>query len=261
VGEDVLPLWSPDLPRGGRSRHGPAATDGLPPDAVYVPACVGAMFGGGVQQAFQALCARAGLTVAVPECIDSICCGTPWTSKGMTRGRDAMAAHVVPALRAASDGGRLPIVCDAASCTEGFQRTLAGEPDLTVIDAVQFVAERVLPLLPSVRKIASITLHPTCSSTQIGLNPYLVAVAEAVAEVVNVPVDAGCCAFAGDRGLLHPELTRSATRHEAAEVDVLDATLHASCNRTCEIGMTRATGRQYRHILEVLAHVSGAIPQ
>ncbi|MEV3933538.1 hypothetical protein [Streptomyces sp. NPDC053728] len=27
---------------------------------------------------------------------------------------------------------------------------------------------------------------------------------------------------------------------------------HASCNRTCEMGMTRATGRPYRHVLELL---------
>ena len=226
------------------------------PDAVYVPACVGTMFGGGVQQAFEELCARAGLTVVVPEGIDSMCCGTPWTSKGLTAGHEAMAARVIPALRAASDNGRLPIVCDAASCTEGFQHMLAEAPELTVIDAVQFVAERVLPLLPSVQKIDSITLHPTCSSTKLGLNPYLIAVAEAVAETVNVPVDAGCCAFAGDRGMLHPELTRSATRPEAAEVEGIDAVIHASCNRTCEIGMTRATGRPYRHILEVLVRLT-----
>jgi len=166
-----------------------------------------------------------------------------------------MATRVVSAVRRASMGGRLPIVCDAASCTEGFQHMLADAPDLTVIDAVQFVAEHVLPLLPPTPKIASITLHPTCSSTKLGLNPYLLAVAEAVAETVNVPVDAGCCAFAGDRGMLHPELTRSATRRESAEVAELDAVLHASCNRTCEIGLSRATGRPYRHILEILAEL------
>jgi D-lactate dehydrogenase len=70
---------------------------------------------------------------------------------------------------------------------------------------------------------------------------------------VNVPVDWGCCAFAGDRGMLHPELTAAATRPEAAEVARLDASAHASCNRTCELGMTRATGKPYRHVLELLA--------
>ncbi|MEA4943374.1 MAG: hypothetical protein VB080_02945 [Propionicimonas sp.] len=37
----------------------------------------------------------------------------------------------------------------------------------------------------------------------------------------------------------------------------LDATAHASLKRTCELGMTRATGRPYRHILELLAEQAG----
>ena len=57
--------------------------------------------------------------------------------------------------------------------------------------------------------------------------------------------------------MLHPELTAAATAPEAAEVAGLAADRGAgtpTCgNRTCEIGMTRATGREYRHVLEVLA--------
>ena len=72
-----------------------------------------------------------------------------------------------------------------------------------------------------------------------------------------VPDDWGCCAFAGDRGLLHPELTAAATAPEAAELRGRDFTAYASVNRTCELGMTRATGRSYRHVLEVLAAAYG----
>ena len=78
----------------------------------------------------------------------------------------------------------------------------------------------------------------------------------AVAHQVHVPVDWGCCGFAGDRGMLHPELTASATAAEAAEVRAQDASAHASCNRTCELGMSRATGRSYRHLLELLEEVT-----
>ena len=71
-----------------------------------------------------------------------------------------------------------------------------------------------------------------------------------------MPPDAGCCGFAGDRGMLHPELTAAATRPEALDVAAIgpDAgvTAYVSTNRTCELGMTRATGRTYRHVLEVL---------
>ncbi|MCL2470992.1 MAG: FAD-binding oxidoreductase [Propionibacteriaceae bacterium] len=260
AGSDTVPLWSTDLPGGGRSRRRPQPRRQA--DAVYIPACVNSMFGpvttdsrgrAGVQAGFEALCARAGITVRVPENIDSMCCGTVWSSKGMTRGHQRMADRVIPQVRAASENGRLPVVCDASSCTQGLMRMLAGEPGIRVIDCVQFVAETILPLLGPVPKVASITIHPTCSSIEIGLTPHLLAIAEAVAETVTVPIDKGCCAFAGDRGLLHPELTRAATRPEAAEVRSLAADVHASCNRTCELGMARATGKPYRHLIEILA--------
>ncbi len=260
LGQDNIPLWSRELPGGGASRERPAPAPEKTVDAVFLPACVNVMFGPadggvGVQLSFEALCEKAGLTLFVPEEISSMCCGTPWSSKGIPDGYEAMRATVLPAIRKATDNGRLPVVCDASSCTEGFRHMLETEPDLhvEVVDAVAFVARRVLPVLGEYRKIESVTIHPTCSSTQMGLNADLVAVAGAVAETVNVPVDAGCCAFAGDRGMLHPELTASATRPEAAEVARLDAAAHASCNRTCELGMTRATGKQYRHVLELLA--------
>jgi len=73
-----------------------------------------------------------------------------------------------------------------------------------------------------------------------------------VAEDVLDPDDWGCCAFAGDRDMLHPELTASATRAEAREVLRDEHVEYVSANRTCEVGMTGATGRPYRHILEVL---------
>ena len=71
-----------------------------------------------------------------------------------------------------------------------------------------------------------------------------------------MPDSWGCCAFAGDRGLLHPELTASATAAQAAEIGGRHFDAFASCNRTCELGMTRATGEQYQHVLEVVAWAS-----
>jgi D-lactate dehydrogenase len=161
---------------------------------------------------------------------------------------------VAEAVATATRAGELTVVTDASSCTEGFLHLLAeAGVDARVEDAVSF-AERVLvPRLGSVSpRIDTLALHPTCSSTQLGLDPALRRVAEVVARNVVVPESWGCCAFAGDRGMLHPELTASATTAEAGEVRALGADAHASCNRTCELGMTRATGQDYRHVLELL---------
>jgi D-lactate dehydrogenase len=262
LGTDTVPAYSDDLPGGGLARGPLAGTLGGGTDApvaVYLPACVNSMFGAagegiGVTEAFTRLLDRAGVRVVVPEGIEALCCSTPWTSKGYTAGRDVMAGRVVAAVREATDDGRLPVLSDAASCTEGFAHIFE-DADLNVVteDAVAFVARVVLPRLGAITPVVdSLVLHPTCSSTQMGLNPALQEVAEAVATTATTPDAWGCCAFAGDRGMLHPELTASATAAEAAEVSTLGAQAHASCNRTCEIGMTRATGKDYRHVLELL---------
>ncbi|PPL20314.1 FAD-binding and (Fe-S)-binding domain-containing protein [Microterricola pindariensis] len=261
LGSDVVPQWSGDLPRGGAKRaHGSPATG----DAVFFSACVGSMFGPadgsmGAAAAFRLLAERAGVQLITPERIDSLCCGTPWKSKGLADGYRTAIENTVRALLAASEGGFLPIVCDNSSCTEGLVHALenVGELDgrpvsLTIIDAVDFAAEQLLPGLPITEQIDSLALHPTCSSTRLGSNEHLRQLAGAVAVEAVVPDAWGCCAFAGDRGMLHPELTASATAAEAAELAGRDFDAHASCNRTCEIGMTRATGESYVHILELL---------
>ncbi|WP_347110966.1 (Fe-S)-binding protein [Paenarthrobacter sp. S56] len=218
----------------------------------------------GASGAFLEICDRAGIRLRTPERLESMCCGTPWKSKGMTAGWEHMRGLVVPALTEATEGGRLPVIVDASSCTEGLDimlRSTSGPDGLRVVDAIGFAAGLLTRLEVSAR-IPSVALHPTCSSTIAGTTPQLVAIAEHIADEVFIPADAGCCGFAGDRGLLHPELTASATAPEAAGIDAAERTRgerfteYASSNRTCEIGLTRSTGRPYRHILELLAEAT-----
>ena len=264
-GTDTVPLWSPDLPRGGRPRSRPAPHGR--PDAVYLPACVNAMFGpagdgSGVQDSFEKLCAMAGITLLIPGSVDALCCGTPWSSKGMTMGYRTMKDATTATVLAATRDGELPLICDASSCTEGLVKMLREDaPKVRVVDAVAFIVEHVLPGLTDHPRLASLTVHPTCSSTQLGVNDALLALAREVADDVAVPMDWGCCAFAGDRGMLHPELTASATAGQAAEVRARPTEAHASCNRTCEMAMTRATGSEYRHVIELLADLVSTPPK
>jgi D-lactate dehydrogenase len=179
----------------------------------------------------------------------------------MTAGYEQMRDSLAPWIWEATRQGALPVVCDAASCTEGLATALSDVERLhgrriDVIDSVVFVAETVMPRVLVTRRLSSIALHPTCSSTRLGINDAFRALAGVVADEVVVPDGWGCCAFAGDRGLLHPELTESATRAESAFVAAREFDAYASLNRTCELGLTRSTGRPYRHILEILAEAS-----
>ena len=88
-------------------------------------------------------------------------------------------------------------------------------------------------------------VHPTCSTTHLGLTKTLERLAGRLAGDVLVPVGTTCCGTAGDRGLLHPELVISATRDEKAQLDELPAQAYLSANRTCEMGLRQVTGYPY----------------
>ncbi|WP_269927755.1 FAD-binding and (Fe-S)-binding domain-containing protein [Kocuria massiliensis] len=282
AGDDVVPRYNPDLPSGGQ-RRAPRRD----PEAsfVFFPACVNAMFGAvdsegnatmdGATSSLMTVAHRAGLRWATPEGIGSMCCGTPWKSKGFTSGYQVMSDRVLDALWDATRGGELPVVCDASSCTEGLETMKEKVRDAATVgpvtaedgqvrdfskihfgDAVEFVADRVLPRLTIARKLDTLVLHPTCSLTHMGLQPQLEALGRAVAEECEVPLSWACCGYAGDRGMLHPELTAAATRAEAEEVNRRSFDAYASTNRTCEQGMTEATGRPYQNIVQLVEWAS-----
>jgi D-lactate dehydrogenase len=215
-----------------------------------------------------------------PDGIAGLCCGTVWQSKGLTDGRRAMAAKVVDALWQASEGGRWPVVAEAASCTHGLTelgQALDGEraarwDRLRFVDAVPFALRVLAPGLVVEAPLEAVVVHPTCSTVHLGSSEDLAALAGLLARDVFTPPTWGCCAFAGDRGMLHPELTAAATAPEARAVAAAEARrggdgpprpfdAYLSCNRTCELGISRATGRPYRHVLEVLAELAGPAAQ
>ncbi|MFI0828321.1 FAD-binding and (Fe-S)-binding domain-containing protein [Streptomyces roseolus] len=266
VRPDIVPEWLPEIPGAAPRRlprtHRPAAV------AVYYPACVNRVFGRSdgtpgpsLPEAVTAVSARAGKPVWIPDDAAGTCCATIWHSKGYARGNELMANRIVEAAWGWTAGGRLPLVVDASSCTLGIAHEVvpyltednrALHAELTVVDSLVWAAEELLPRLEARRTVGSAVVHPTCSMLHLGDADRLTELAEFCADEVVVPVDAGCCAFAGDRGMLHPELTASATAREAAEVTARPFDAHLSANRMCEIGMDRATGRRYRSALLAL---------
>jgi D-lactate dehydrogenase len=129
---------------------------------------------------------------------------------------------------------------------------------LRIVDSIEFVHDQLLAKLKVNHPEKSVALHTVCSAVKMGLSGKLAAIAGKCSGEVFVPPSLGCCAFAGDRGFMFPELTASATAGEAAEIK---AHKHDGCyssSRTCEIGMTRATGEVYRSYMYLLEKVTRA---
>jgi D-lactate dehydrogenase len=240
--------------------------------AVYVPACVNRIFGRPrhdgqtltLPEAIVAVSARAGLPVWIPDDVGGHCCSVPWTSKGYAQGARLMANRTLAALWKWSGEGELPVVIDASSCALGLAEEVTANlseenrerhAGLEIIDSVAW-AERLIPGLEIETKLRSVAIHPTCSTRHLGLERRLRGVAQAIADQVIQPIEATCCGMAGDRGMLHPELTAAATRNEAAEISRAPADAYLSSNRTCEIALEAGTGATYESVLIALERVS-----
>jgi D-lactate dehydrogenase len=273
VSAELVPEWGPAMPQAAPARLPETQREGAA--AVYMPSCVNRIFGPSRQangtrprlsvvDAMVAVSGRAGLPVWIPADVPGHCCGVPWGSKGYREGHAWMANKMVASLWRWTGEGGLPAVIDASSCTHGIVSELGAALDeenaerlekLEVLDATDWARDRLLPNL-EVAKAGAIAVHPTCSGRHLGMDRRLRKLAVELADDVFVPPSAACCGFAGDRGLLHPELTAAATQEEAAEVRGRSFDAHISTNRTCEIGMERATGRPYVHAIQLLEELT-----
>jgi D-lactate dehydrogenase len=265
VAGDNLAEWMPDTPHAAgrlpRTRRAGA-------QAIYFPACISRVMGRlpgepkdrSLMQLTVELGKRAGVPLYIPRNVAGTCCGTPFSSKGFSGAHAITINAAIERFWQWSEQGRLPIVIDTSPCTYGFKTAreyLSREnqerfDQMTFVDAIEFVHDRLLPRLPVKTKSRSVALHPVCSVTKMGIGAKLEAIAHACSEQVTIPLDAGCCGFAGDRGFLFPELTQAATKHEAAEVQAKQPDECYSSSRTCEIGMSRSTGQIYRSYMYLL---------
>ena len=236
--------------------------------AIYFPACISRMMGHlpgepeemSLVEALVKVAARAGMPVHIPLDVEGTCCGVPFSSKGFDEAHKFTVNRAIEKFWEWSQEGRLAIVMDTSPCTYGMVSSRAYlTPEnqvkfdkLKIIDSTEFAHDVLLPKLQVSHKVGSVVLHPVCSVTKMNLLPKLEGVAKACADTVVVPRDAGCCGFAGDRGFTHPELTASATKHEAEEVNTQAFDGYYASSRTCEVGMTRSTGEIYRSFLYLL---------
>ncbi len=258
--------WSPEMPKAARSPL-PITTMGNA-SAIYFPSCLSRTLGHlpgeaeemSLAEALVKVSERAGMPIHIPGDVKGVCCGVPFSSKGYDAAHRFSVNRAIESCWEWSQAGHLSIVVDTSPCTYGLltcrsyliPENQAKFDHLKILDATAFAHDVLLPRLPVARKVNAVALYPVCSITKLNLTPKLEAIARACAHRVVTPLEASCCGFAGDRGLTHPELTAAATAREALLLKAQSLDGHYSSSRTCEMGLTRATGQVYRSFLYLL---------
>jgi len=267
--EDGFPEWRPGMPVVAPTL--PATSDQGEAAALYFPACVTRVLAPSGQDDEPALprqivevAKRSGNPVRIPDGVAGHCCGLAFGSKGYDRASRVAVNRLVRSLWTWTEHGALPVVVDTSPCAYTLKECA---PDLTsanrkrfesitVLDGIEFAAERVVPGLALQPLAGPVALHPVCSVQKMNLSGRLQGLAERCAETAVIPINAGCCGFAGDRGFRLPALPAAATRAEAAEISDREYVGYYSSSRTCEIGLTRATGRRYESYWSLLDRAS-----
>jgi D-lactate dehydrogenase len=256
VSGNRLPAWNRYLPKGADPHPPPPAARANALRVVYFPSCIARAMGvarGAPARDPQtartvALLAKAGCEVVYPEGVDALCCGMAFASKGFAEQGDRKLTELIDALTKASRTGRDPVLFDTSPCLHRVKEALGADGALEVLEIAGFIERYLTDRLEFHKAARTVALHVPCSSRKLGLDATIKAVAERCAERVVIPDDVGCCAFAGDRGFTHPELTASALRDLRAALPP-DCAAGYSTSRACEIGLSQHAGIHYQSLV------------
>lgn len=248
------PLWTPSMPKpyNASKRIADDVGDGL--KVVYFPSCINQMMGVDksskgtrpLAEEMVELLHKAGYTVIIPKGMDSLCCGTIWESKGLPEIADRKTAQLEKALWEASDEGRYPVVCDQSPCLHRMKQKMSR---VQLYESAEFVWKFLKERLLFKQQDTPVALHLTCSTRIMKIDRIVYDLACLCSSSVLVPEGVGCCGFAGDKGMTHPELNAYALRKLRAQIEEKGIEVGYSNSRTCEMGLQTNSGIPYRSII------------
>jgi D-lactate dehydrogenase len=278
ITKTTLPKWNPHISFPSKNLSALRGLSGEK-EFIYFPSCISRQLGvpgfksqvSGLSQprmplseALVTIARRANISLFIPEEIYGHCCGMPFHSKGYEEAYRQTLHKTLMHMWEWSEHGQYPIVADTTSCTHTLcscKDDLAKEDQeiwkmFTFLDSIEFLHDFILPKLDIHRIDEDVVLHPNCSARKLGLDAKMASIARQCARSATVPLNIGCCAFAGDRGLLFPELTVAATNKESTEVNSHEYGGYYSSNIPCEMGMSEATGQDYISIVYLVERAS-----
>ena len=249
-----MPLWTPSLPKNYRFKEGRVERTEQKDKVVYFPSCINQTMGTEkasrhcrpLVEEMMSLFAKAGYEVILPKNMESLCCGTIWESKGLPETADKKLRELEDALWEASEQGKYDVVCDQSPCLYRMKQKIK---KMRLYDSAEFVWEKMRDRLEFVQTDTPIAIHLTCSTRKMGIESAVEGLARLCSTNVLVPEGVGCCGYAGDKGMTHPELNAYALRKLRAQIEKAGVEVGYSNSRTCEIGLATNSGVPYRSII------------
>jgi len=218
---------------------------------IYYPSCISRALGADAENqslidVMGQIAELAEIKLIIPDKIDDTCCSTPFSSKGFYTSEIDMFEKTISLLYEASDQGRISIVVDTSPCTYKFlhpSENISLEINskwkkLKFIDMIPFLesATKDKNIKPLDKEIV---IHPTCSTQKMDHMLLMDTIAKRCAKKVILPENSNCCGFAGDRGMIIPQLTKNAVQFNKDQLTSEERKLVGySSSRMCELGMS-----------------------
>lgn len=257
-----MPLWTPAMPKAYNSASLKSESRSTL-KAVYFPSCINQAMGTDkaskgmrpLAEEMVELMQKAGYEVLFPKNMDSLCCGTIWESKGLPKIAECKVKELENALWEASGYGKYPVVCDQSPCLHRMKQHIT---KVQLYEVAEFIWKFLKDRLTFVKTDTPVALHLTCSTRLMKIDGIVRDLAMMCSDSVLIPEGVGCCGFAGDKGMTHPELNAYALRKLKDQVQKVGIQVGYSNSRTCEIGLQTNSGVPYRSIVYLVNSCTSA---
>jgi len=257
----AFPYWFDTMPKVASYTKSKEITT-FNKNVVYFSSCINRAFGSNktakdtrdINQVVESLLKKSQYNIIYPKKDKSLCCGVPFESKGFTKDADEQLEVLLMELFESSNYGEYPILCDNSPCSYRMINGLK-KMNMKVYEPIDFSLEFLVPELKITKTDEPIVLHTTCSSKKMNLDDRFHKLADILSNDVTIPKNINCCGFAGDRGFNFPELNASALAGLKGQIKP-DIKRGFSTSKTCEIGLSHNSKKDYSSILYLLDECS-----
>ena len=171
-----------------------------------------------LQEVFESLCEKAGVSVVYPQNLSNLCCGKAY--KDYPQSAEFKHKEVYKALESSvkelqSKGvEQIHIVCDHSACSYELKNGLKElDSTLTILDMPEFIESTLLPRLHITPLDEDIALYAMCATRKGKWDKSLESIAKTCTNgEVIMHSKTQCCGFAGNKGFICSELNASALR-------------------------------------------------